>query len=173
MTGESLPPVRDALAARLAGRVVFVGIGNPLFGDDGAGCALARALARLPGLDVVQAEDVPESYVAKIADGAPDVVVLIDAVDFGAPAGSVAVLEREAMGRYPPSTHRVPLGLIAEFVRSTSGADVFVLGIQPGRVQLGATLGPEVSRTVDALAELIREWAAADRAPAAREVAEC
>ena len=173
MTGDPRLPVRDALAARLSGRVAFVGIGNPLFGDDGAGCALGRALARVPGLAVVQAEDVPESYVTKIADGAPDVVVLIDAVDFGAPAGSVAILEREAMARYQPSTHRVPLGLIAEFVRRTSGADVFVLGIQPGVVRLGVGLGPEVSRTVDALAELVRECAAAAGARAVREVAEC
>jgi len=165
--------IADALIARLRGRVVVVGIGNPLFGDDGAGCALAQALARVPGLDAVQAEDVPESYVAKLADGAPDVVMLVDAVDLGAPPGSVAVLGPEEMARYQPSTHRVPLGLIAEFVRRESGADVLVLGIQPGRVQLCAAMGPEVRRAVESLAALIREWAAARDTPTAREVAEC
>jgi len=169
----------DALAARLAGHVVLVGVGNPLFGDDAAGCLVANGLAGAPGLEVVQADDVPERYVTQIADGAPDVVVLVDAVDLGALPGSVAVLEKEAMASYEPSTHRVPLGLIAEFIQRASGADVFVLAIQPGRVQLGADLSCEVARSVESLRELIRQLVTASGASAprdassAREAAPC
>ena len=125
MTAEhASSALQDALADRLRGRVVLVGVGNPLFGDDAAGCLVARALVGIPGLDVVEADDVPENHVIHIADGTPDVVVLVDAVDLGASPGSVAILEKEAMAQYEPSTHRVPLGLIAEIIQRSSGADV-------------------------------------------------
>lgn len=155
--GHARATLPDVLAARLVGHVVLVGVGNPLFGDDNAGCLVANGLAGVPGLHVIQADDVPERHVVQIADRAPDVVVLVDAVDLGAAAGSVAILEKEAMARYEASTHRVPLGLIAEFIQRASGADVFVFAIQPGRVQLGADLSPEVARSVESLCELIRQ----------------
>ena len=118
---------------------------------------------------MVQAEDIPESSVAAIVDARPDVVVLADAVDLRAPAGSVAILEADRLARYQASTHRVPLGLIAEIIRRASGADVFVLAIQPGSLRFGTGPGAEVARTVGALADLIRE--AVSSRPGAREAA--
>lgn len=178
-TEHASTALQGALSARLGGRVVFVGVGNPLFGDDAAGCLVARALVGTPGLDVIEADDVPENYVIQITDGTPDVVVLADAVDLGASPGSVAILEKEAMARYEPSTHRVPLGLIAEILQRSSGADVFVLAIQPGRVQMGAVMSVEVARTVASLTELIRRvvagsgTAGAGCRPSAREATPC
>jgi len=169
--------LRRALASRLAGRVVLVGVGNPLFGDDAAGCLLAERLAGAPGLDVVPAEDVPESFVPGVVDARPDVVVLADAVDLGAPPGSVAILDADAMVRYEASTHRVPLGLIAEIIRRASGADAFVLAIQPGPRRFGTGPSAEVAATVGVLADLIRDVAAsrpeARAAAAAREAHPC
>ena len=147
------------LADRMRGRVVLMGVGNPLRGDDAAGCLLARALARAPGLTVVESDDVPERDVLPIADAHPDVVVLADALDMGLAPGSVAVVEPEALGRYVPSTHRVPLALLADILRRTCDADVVVLGIQPRQVEPGAPVSGEVSLAVRALAGWIRRWA--------------
>lgn len=146
----------DALAARLVGDVVLVGVGNPMLGDDAAGCLVAQGLAGTPGLQVIQADEVPENCFCTILDARPDVVVFVDAVNLGAPPGSVAILEADALARHEPSTHRVPLGLVAEFVQRQSGADVFVLGIQPRQVTLGSDLSPEVAVATESLSELIR-----------------
>jgi hydrogenase maturation protease len=154
---QGQPGLVEALGARLVGRVILVGVGNPLFGDDAAGCLTARGLKGTAGLDVIQADDAPERHVVQIADRAPDVVVLVDAVELGAPVGSVAILEKEAMARYEASTHRVPLGLLAEFIERSCGADVFIIAIQPGHVELGANVSPQVTRSVELLRELIRQ----------------
>jgi hydrogenase 3 maturation protease len=154
------------LAERMRGRVVLVGIGNPLRGDDAAGCLLARMLAGAPGLSVVVSDDVPERDVLAIADAHPDVVVLADALDLGLAPGSVALVETAALAGYAPTTHRVPLALLADILRHASGADVLVLGIQPRQVEPGTVACEEVRAAVAALADQVREWAQEHAAPA-------
>jgi hydrogenase 3 maturation protease len=167
----------DVLAERLRGRgrgrgrVVLVGIGNPLLGDDAAGCLVARGVKGTPGIDVIESDDVPERDVLRIADAKPDVVVLADAVDLGAPAGSVALLEPDALAGYAPTTHRVPLSLIATLLRRAAAADVLVLAIQPRQMAPGAGVSPEVARSVEALVGMIRTCGA--RAAQALEEAPC
>lgn len=144
------------LASHLTGRVVLVGVGNPLRGDDAAGCHLARALVGEPGITVLECEDTPERELLRITAGHPDTVVLADAVRLGAPAGAVAVLEAEALARYTATTHRVPLALVAGVIRHWCHARIVVLAIEPGDMDIGAGLSPAVQRTVTALAAVVR-----------------
>lgn len=151
----------ERLAARLGGRTVVVGIGNPSRGDDAAGCLVARSLReaqppeRLGGLVVVEAEEVPESYLGPIVRSAPDTVILVDAVELGEPPGSAALLEMEAMAEREVYTHRPPLSLLARYIRAETGADVFVLGIQPGERGLGTPPSSRVRGAASVLAEVL------------------
>ena len=147
----------EALATRLAGTVVVVGVGNPLRGDDGAGCLVARRLRGTEGARVIEAEEVPESFVGDIAAAMPDAVVMVDAVDLGAEPGAVAVLEREQVATYAPTTHRLPLSLVMEVVQWRTGADVFLIAVQPSRVDFGTAMSPEVSDSVERLAGILAE----------------
>jgi hydrogenase 3 maturation protease len=157
--------LREELARRLSGRVVVVGVGNPLRGDDAAGCLVARRLQGTPGVRVVEAEEVPESFVGDIAAAMPDVVALVDAVDLGAEPGAVAMLEREQVATYAPTTHRMPLSLVMEVVQRRTGADVFLIAVQPLTLAFGAKVSPEVSETVEVLAAVLSELL---RAPGVR-----
>ena len=157
--------LREELARRLSGRVVVVGVGNPLRGDDAAGCLVARRLQGTPGVRVVEAEEVPESFVGDIAAAMPDVVALVDAVDLGAEPGAVAMLERERVATYAPTTHRMPLSLVMEVVQRRTGADVFLIAVQPLTLAFGAKVSPEVSATVEVLAAVLSELL---RAPGVR-----
>lgn len=149
--------LRDELAARLSGSVVVVGVGNPLRGDDAAGCLVARRLRGTEGALVIEAEEVPESFVGDIAAAMPDAVVMVDAVDLGAAPGAVAVLEREQVATYAPTTHRLPLSLVMEVVERRTGADVFLIAVQPSRVDFGVATTPEVSETAERLAGMLAE----------------
>ena len=160
-----------ALSDRLVGRVVVVGIGNPFRGDDGAGCAVARGLRGMPDLTIVESEDVPERDILRIADARPDTVVLVDAVDLGARPGSVALLEPERLAGYAPSTHRVPLSLLAEILHRACGADVVVLAIQPEHTAHGARLSRAVAESVAVMVDVIRRSAVGGAG--GREVAAC
>lgn len=158
----------DELAARLSGRTVVVGVGNPLRGDDAAGCLLARRLQGIRDVRVIEAEEVPESFVGDIAAAAPDVVVLVDAVDLGAEPGAVALIEREQVAAFAPTTHRLPLSLVMDVVQRRTGADVFLIAVQPLSLAFGAPVSPQVGAGVELLAGVLSELL---RAPCGRQVA--
>jgi hydrogenase 3 maturation protease len=147
----------DELAARLSGNVVVVGVGNPLRGDDAAGCLVARRLHGTPGVRVIEAEEVPESFVGDIAAAVPDAVAMVDAVDLGREPGAVALLEKEQVAAYAPTTHRMPLSLVMEVAHRRTGADVFLIAVQPSRVDFGTLTTPEVSDSVERLAGMLGE----------------
>ncbi len=154
------------LASRLHGHVTVVGVGNPLRGDDGVGCRIARALEDAEhrgvlthpgGVTVVNAEEVPENFLGPLVESHPDVVLFVDAVDLGAPAGSSAIVEPDDLDDTGPFTHRTPLGLTASLLQRMTGADVFLLAVQPAALEWGAPLSPSVATTADNLTILLRE----------------
>lgn len=176
-----LPPRPDAglpgmLAARLRGTAVVLGIGNPNRGDDSVGSMVASLLlgAQCRGggtsLRVIDAQDVPEAYLGPVTRLLPDAVVLVDAVELGEAPGTIALLEVEEMVGREASTHNAPLSLLAYYLRAETGADVFLLGVQPGGRELGAPPSPEIRASARALAHLLeaisaRRGAASSGAP--------
>jgi hydrogenase 3 maturation protease len=153
-----------SLLSRLRGRVTIVGVGNPMRGDDGAGCRLVRALERAcaaaPGRDgftIIDAEEVPESYLGPVVASEPDVVLLVDAVELGTMPGSTALLEADDMADGGPFTHRTPLAPLAAYIQHHTGAEVLLLAIQPACLDWGAPLSVPVAATVDDLTILLRE----------------
>jgi hydrogenase 3 maturation protease len=145
------------LERRLSGRVVVVGVGNPIYGDDAAGCLVAQRLQETPGLRVFDAEDIPESMLVQIVAARPAVLVFVDAVDLGAEPGAVALLEKHQIAAYSPTTHRTPLSLLMQLVENECGADAFLLAIQPGEVRFGQPLSAEVEASVNLLSEIIQQ----------------
>jgi hydrogenase 3 maturation protease len=136
--------LEETLGPRLRGRVTVVGIGNPLRGDDAAGCLVARSLRPAPGLEAIEVEEVPENHLGAVAASRPDTIVLVDAVDLGAAPGSLAVVETAALTRFTPTTHRVPLDLLATWLARETGAEVLLVGVQPRRLGWGEPVSPEV-----------------------------
>src|SRR5579864_1501585 len=81
---------------RIDGRVALLGIGDTLRGVDGVGPRIARALKFLPFSDnclFVDAGVSPEAYTGTVREFAPDLVLLVDAVEMGAPPGHVEWFE--------------------------------------------------------------------------------
>ncbi len=140
--------LEEALAARLRGRVTVVGIGNPLRADDAAGCLVARSLRPAAGLEAIEVEEVPESHLGAVSASRPDTILFVDAVDLGAAPGSLALLETRDLARFAPTTHHVPLDLLAHWLARETGAEVLLLAVQPRRMDLGAPVSPEVAEGV-------------------------
>ncbi len=148
--------LEKGLKQRLKGRVLLVGAGNTLRGDDGAGPAVVSLLEGRVTASLLDAGEAPENYSGRILAEQPDTVVLIDAADFGAAPGDLAILEAEDMAKVGVSTHRIPLEVLFRYIRENSGADMFALGIQPAGIGFGESLSPAVSNSVKALAEILR-----------------
>jgi hydrogenase 3 maturation protease len=147
--------MRAELAELLSGAVTIVGIGNPMRGDDAFGPLLARRLAGRVGVSVINAEDVPESFVCTVIAGSPEAVLFLDAIDLGGTPGAAALLGAGEVSSYMPSTHRMPLSMLMEIVGRETGARVAVLAVQPRHTELAMPPSPEVAASVASLAELL------------------
>jgi hydrogenase 3 maturation protease len=144
-------------------RGVVIGIGNELRGDDGAGLLAARELADRTGCPLILAGEVPENYLDVVRKHAPDWVLLVDAADFGAEPGETVILRFDG-GRAPArdgvsaSTHRPSLALLRRYIAEEIGADVWLLGIQPKRVDLGGPISEEAREAIPRAVRIGLDW---------------
>jgi hydrogenase maturation protease len=160
----------SALAAMTAGKTAFVGMGNVDLGDDAVGVVLAEAMQAAGIEGVFIARTNPENMVARLASGDYENIVFLDAVAAGAPAGSVVLLDAgELEDMFPQvSTHRLSLGTLARLIGGGNGKRIWLLGIQPDSVEMGAGLSAAVAETARLLSRMIAA-ATDDRATSKRE----
>ena len=149
--------LRDDLTRHLPGRVAVIGVGNLMRGDDAVGSLIARELIGSIDAEVLVAEDVPESIIGTVVSGHPDLVVLIDAVDFGASPGSAALLTRGDLTRLLPTPHHIPLPLLMEFLEDEGRSTVVLVAVQPRQLEFGAEVSDDVAQCAEALVQILRE----------------
>ena len=150
-----MSPGAERLKEFLTGRAVLLGIGNRWRGDDGAGPAVIdRVSGRVVG-PCIDAGEAPERHLGEATVGAPEAIILIDAVDFGSAPGDIAVFGPEELPRRLGTTHDVPLKTLMQYLRATSGAEVALVGIQPGSTAFGEGLSAAVREAVEAVAGLL------------------
>ncbi len=155
--------LRTQLRQILQGRVCLVGVGNVDLGDDALGVKLAQMVEDLPlaicNLRIILAGSTPERCLAELSHGDFDHVLFLDAVEFGAEPGAVALLNSTEMAaRFPQiSTHKLSLGLLAKMVEATCPTKVCLLGVQPESLKEGHTLTPTVQASVELLADLLAD----------------
>lgn len=149
--------IRTELSRRLKGNVLLIGAGNTLRGDDGAGPAVVALLEGKVKASLLDVGEVPESFFSRILAAHADTIVVIDAADFGAAPGDLAVLEAEALAGCSVSTHQMPMDLFFRFIKGNSHTEMFALGIQPAQIAFGESMSPAVADSVHALAGLLRD----------------
>ncbi len=155
MTNNQLHELKDRLNSILKGKVVYMGIGNILMGDDGIGPELISKFAE-KGLYTVDAGTVPENYVSSVVKLAPDTVVIVDAVHLDKEPGAVELLDRNDIKAGTGfTTHSLSPVLVMERLEEETGAPVFLLAIQPESIKLGEPLSSPVSDLLDVLPGLL------------------
>ncbi len=148
--------LREELASAIHGQVVVMGIGNPCRGDDAAGSMVAQLISDAPGVRVIDAQDVPENYLRQVVGENPDTVVLIDSVDLHSAPGSLALLDKEEVAGYWPSTHRMPLSLPMDYLERETQARIFLIAIQPRHTTFMQPMSGEVHASVTSIAEVLK-----------------
>jgi hydrogenase 3 maturation protease len=135
-------------------QIVFVGLGNRMLGDDGIGPALLDHLKKyLP--HTVDAGVTLEEYTGVIRRLNPSVIVILDAADFGAEPGQIKIIMAEEVSLVRIGTHKISLDIIMEYLSSETGAEIFILGIQPDHISYSSSLSPSVDRAARECAEVI------------------
>ena len=137
---------------------VIVGIGNILKGDDGAGPFVCEQLKQANiCADLIDAGTVPENYIQPIIKKAPQNLLVIDAIDFGAPPGAIRIFEPEQLNSHVISTHSLSPRLFVDMVCQDISIDVYFVGIQPAQIQLGQPLSQQVSLAIKQLSKALEE----------------
>jgi hydrogenase maturation protease len=142
-------------------RLLVIGLGNELRGDDAAGLLVARAIRDRPGAEIETAEHEGEPVaLLDLWEGA-ELVVVADAVGGGAGAAAGTVHRFDAGdGPLPalfggPSTHALGLAETIELARVLGRlpARLIVFGIEGERFGAGEPPSPAVLEAVEPVAE--------------------
>lgn len=124
-------------------RVLILGVGNVLFGDDGFGPAAADYLQKdceIP--DDIYVMDIGIStgdmlFNITLSQRKPEKIIIIDAVDMRKEPGTLFQLSLDELPESKLtefSTHFFPARSLLETLRDDMGVDIIILACQAGRV---------------------------------------
>jgi hydrogenase maturation protease len=144
--------------------VLVVGLGNPLMEDDGFGCEVIDELRRTglpPGMSAEVAPDVLHLW--SLWRGQREVWI-VDAVQKGAPAGTVHRFDHDAVLELPEhagSAHHLPFGASLRWLlhanRDLRTVRFRLWGAEPAKVSARRGLSLRVGEAVRLVAQEIRD----------------
>jgi hydrogenase 3 maturation protease len=139
------------------GKVVIVGIGNIMRGDDAFGPALIEKLNGRVKAVCIDAGSAPENYVRKIANENPDTILLIDAVHLDLAPGRYQIFRPEEIVKSGFTTHDISPALFIDYLKDQTKADIYMLGIQPERLALDEEMSDSLKGALEDISRMIME----------------
>jgi len=137
----------DELSNYAKTRIVFVGLGNELRADDGAGLELVERLRlkkEFSNSHFIIAGRNPENHLSTILNYNPKAVIFIDAAEMNLDAGEIKVLKEDEILNAEFSTHAFSVKIIKDFLLNHGRMDFLFIGIQPGITDFGGKLSEPV-----------------------------
>jgi len=141
----------------LKGKIVIIGIGNIIRGDDGFGPLLIEKIKGDLELICLDGGTAPENYLGKIAKENPDTVLIIDAVYLGKNPGQYEILKGEDIAKCGFTTHDISPVMFIEYLTNQTKANIYMLGVQPKGIELGSEMSRELKAVLDELSGKILE----------------
>jgi hydrogenase 3 maturation protease len=133
------------------GTILFAGVGNVLKRDDGVGVYIAQKIRQGNGIGGLAVEMGIENHIGKINKLAPDVLVIIDACDFGREPGYTGMARASDIMGMTTNTHNISLAKLSELFNMP----VYILGIQPADISFGEGMDAKVSETAERITGMI------------------
>lgn len=134
-------------------KLVILGIGNEIKGDDGLGPAIAQKISSLldknENITIFDGGSVPENYTGLIRKENPTHIILVDAVNMKKDPGYIRVVRKEEIANYNVSTHAMPLSFLIKYLESTVNAQLILIGIQPKNMGFTEPISKEVVESID------------------------
>ncbi|MFZ2286639.1 MAG: hydrogenase maturation protease [Bacteroidales bacterium] len=148
-----MPEKLISLLSRNNHKILFVGVGNLLRQDDGAGVYISTRIREADNIKAITAEVSMENYIGKINSIDHDTLVVIDCVEMNRPAGSYDLIPVSKVRDLTFNTHNISLKKLAGFFRK----EVLVLAIQPETIAFGENLSYIVHEACNEIIELINK----------------
>ena len=132
-------------------KILFIGIGNLLKRDDGVGVYISGKIKNTSNISALSVETSIENYIGKINSLNPDILVLIDCVDLKSVPGKFKLLTLNQVQDQTFNTHNISLKKLTDFF----SMPVFILGIQPEKIDFGENISYLVKNIADKIIKLI------------------
>ena len=146
----------------MSNRILVIGVGNLLMGDDGLGLAVLEQLQAdwrwPPGVEFLDGGGWGITLLPAIEDA--EEVILLDAIEAHREPGEVVVLEGDELPRmfdFRISPHHIGIQDVLALLelRGTRPSRLVAIGVQPARVEWGVGLSPEVTAAVPRLLDAV------------------
>lgn len=146
-------------------KIVIMGIGNTLRGDDGLGPMLIDMIYdKLVTSDIdsdeiylLNAATAPENHTVEIRQINPTHLIIVDAVEFDQEAGSFIIVDKKQIDTFNFSTHTMPISFLINYLEDSVGCKILTLGIQPKDMKLVNIISDEVKESLDELSSKLIE----------------
>jgi hydrogenase 3 maturation protease len=150
---STLKQLKDQLKGN---KIIILGIGNILRRDDGFGSHLVRQLKGNIKAKVINGESVPENYLGSIAKEKPDLILIVDAVDFSDKPGTIRLFApNQIKTTHLFATHNLSCQLLINFLQSQTKVDILFLAVQPKDISLGEGLSEELKESSERLKDAL------------------
>ncbi len=140
-------------------KLVVLGVGSELRGDDGVGPYLAEKLSIFngPSFLSINGDLVPENFTGDLRKFQPDNVIIIDAAFMEKRAGETAIIGINEITGVSFSSHSMSLSVLGKYLSQEIGANVYILGIQAANIDFGSEISPKVRDSADYIFEIIKK----------------
>jgi len=136
-------------------KIVVVGVGNRMRGDDALGLVLLDALKGVFS-HLIDAGTTPEEYLSIIKRRNPEVIIFLDAIERDLPPGTICIIERDDILPQHECSHHLSLDILLQYLALETGADVFIIGITVETISPVFGLSSEVKESISICADIIR-----------------
>lgn len=137
-------------------KLLFIGIGNTLRKDDGAGIRIINILKRRGVKNVLNCGASPENYTGVIKKIAPTHIIFFDAVEMGREPGHFEIIKECDFYEQILSTHKIPMKLLFQILKNDlPNLKILFIGIQPKNIGFGKGISRPVVKGINSLVDKI------------------
>jgi len=132
--------------------IIFIGLGNPIRGDDGAGLELIEQLEKrhtFQGAHFIKGHTTPENYLVKITQQNPELVVFVDTARMNKKPGDISEIQSDLIDSKGFSTHTYSMKLIEDYLTSNGVSKIKYIGIEPKTTEISNTISAEVQEGIN------------------------
>ncbi|MFP4488371.1 MAG: hydrogenase maturation protease [Bacteroidales bacterium] len=133
--------------------ILFVGVGNVLRNDDGAGVYIVSQIETEGRFSKLLVEASIENYISKINSLDPDILIIADCIDFNRTPGFSGLVPVSRIREFNVSSHNISLRRVADHLKM----EVHVIGVQPSDLRVGENLTPPVREAADKIIFMLNE----------------
>ena len=134
-----------------ARKVVVLGVGSDLRGDDVLGVRVAEKLRAFQSskLVILNGGTAPENFTGDIKKQKPSHLIIVDVAEIKDCVGAIKLLDPADIGGFSFSTHALPLKIMIDFIQHEIDCKVLIVAVQPKTLSFGAAVSPEVEAAAE------------------------